>query len=270
MLQPIIISLIVIIIIILSIYINRQHFYFQYSPFGIYFDTFAQRNSLEVSYFDSIEYWKIKRKSESEVNLTNKKVIIFINGNAGNITFRQDIFQKIIDNCDATLYSLNYLSMKNLNIDSIVNLHCKFISDKINHNEFDVNDVIIFGESIGNAIGLEVVKQMSITKFVFYAGFTSISDVICNIIGIKNPTIKNSLRIIIPEFNNYSIIKNKIKNINFKMVMLHPIDDELIPIESVQLMAEKFNIKLIKLEGGHNDGNIKSEHLNFIINILYI
>ena len=105
--------------------------------------------------------------------------------------------------------------MKNLNIDSIVNLHCKFISDKINHNEFDVNDVIIFGESIGNAIGLEVVKQMSITKFVFYAGFTSISDVICNIIGIKNPTIKNSLRIIIPEFNNYSIIKNKIKNINW-------------------------------------------------------
>mgnify|MGYP003330751464 FL=1 len=52
--------------------------------------------------------------------------------------------------------------------------------------------------------------------------------------------------------------------------MLHPIHDELIPFDSVKSMADKFNIELIELEGGHNDGNIKSEHFNFIKSIRVI
>ncbi len=74
---------------------------------------------------------------------------------------------------------------------------------------------------------------------------------------------------IVTEFNNHKIIEKKIRNPDFKIVMLHGRRDELIKFESIKLMANKFNIKLIELNGGHCDSIISKSDFNFLkLNIL--
>jgi hypothetical protein len=266
MVLPVIIAIVIIISIIVLVIINREKNYFHYSPFEIDSTEFIQTNKVTIGYFEGIQYWKIPSKNKvnevKKVDIETKQnnIILFINGNAGNITYRQNIFQNILDGLDLPIYSLDYLSMKDKTIESIIDLHVKFIRYNIKDKNFQLSDIIIFGESIGNAIGLEVVQRMNINRFVFYGGFTKISDVI----QYQSPMRIPFLNLIVTEFDNYKIIDKKIKNKNFKIIMLHATHDELIKFESIESMADKFNINLIELKGGHNDSIITESDFNFI------
>jgi len=271
----------IMIIFIICVYILtiREKFYFHYSSFEIDSTEFIQINSVKVGSFDGIKYWKIpdqvnnktdnktdnktnnktdnktNNKTDNKTNNKTDKVILFINGNAGNITYRQYIFQNIINGMGMPIYSLDYLSMKDKTIEKIIDLHVRFIKTHIKEK-----DIIIFGESIGNAIGLELVNRLDINRFIFYAGFTRISDVIQHLSPIFIPF----LDLIITEFDNCKIIEKKITNPDFKIIMLHGRQDELILYDSIYLLAKKFNIKLIELYGGHNDSYITQEDFNYL------
>jgi hypothetical protein len=270
MILPIILTIIIIIGIIIIIINKRERFYFHYYPFEFDSTEFIQTNKVTIGYFEGIQYWKIpsKNKVDIEINKVNgetNKIILFINGNAGNITYRQNIFQNILDGLGLTIYSIDYLSMENKSIDKIIDLHINFIRFHIREKNFRLDEIIIFGESIGNAIGLEIVQRMSIqgmniNRFVFYTGFTSICDVIQNLCPISLPF----LNLIVTEFNNHKIIEEKIRKSNFKIVMLHGRHDELIKFESIKLLAEKFNIELLELNGGHCDSIISESNFNFL------
>jgi len=263
---PIILTIIIIIGIIITIINKRDRFYFHYYPFELDSTEFIQTNNVEIGQFDGIQYWKIPSKNKiNKVNRETNKIILFINGNAGNITYRQEIFQNILDNIGLTILSIDYLSMKDKSIDKIIDLHINFIRFHIRENNFQLSNIIIFGESIGNAIGLEVSQRMNINRFIFYAGFTKISDVIQHLSPIRIPF----LDMIVTEFDNNKIIEKMIRTPNFKIVMLHGRHDELIKFESIKLLAEKFNIKLIELNGGHCDSIISESYFNFLnLNIL--
>jgi len=252
---PIILTIIIIISIFIYIIKNREKFYFHFSPFEIDSTEFITRNNVEIGSFEGIQYWKI-----NGVNGGTNGVILFINGNAGNITYRQQIFQDILDGLGFTIYSLDYLSMKDKSIDKIIDLHVKFIRFHIREGNFQLSDIIIFGESIGNAIGLEVINRIMINRFIFYAGFTKISDVIQHL----SPIFLPFLDLIVSEFDNYKIIEKMIRKPDFKIVMLHGKSDELIKFESINLLAKKFNIKLLELDGGHNDSIITFSDFNYI------
>jgi len=251
--QPIFIIIIIITINIVYFYLNREKFYFYPNTFKLDPTNFITNYNVEVGTFDEIEYWKIG---------TGKRILIFINGNAGNITYRQSIFENILNNMNVTLYSFDYLQMKNININDVVDLHINFIKHIISKNSIKLEDICIFGESIGNAIGLQVAERIGVKDFIFYCGFTSMADVLHNIIG--NPfnkwINKKWFRYVIPEFNNYKILsKNKMR-----IIMLHGESDELIPYSDVEEMASKLNLHLIKLKGGHNTAEILEKHFDLI------
>ena len=128
--MPIILTIIIIIGIIITIINIREQFYFHYHPFELDSTEFITQNNVEIGQFNGIQYWKIPSKT-NKVDIETNKIIIFINGNAGNITYRQNIFQNILDGLGLTIYSLDYLAMENKSIESIINLHINFIRFQI-------------------------------------------------------------------------------------------------------------------------------------------
>ncbi len=173
-----------------------------------------------------------------------KKVIIYFHGNYGNITMRERILTFLSDSFSARIIAPDYLRIRTVSIKNLVKVANSIIKNVINEG-IDIDDIIIWGESIGCAIALETVSVSAVKNFVMLAGFRSMQDMI-NIM-IKN-FIGKFLKNFVYELDNRKHIKS-IKNIN--MVVLHSKKDELIPYEQVLDMVQELKLEHYEIEGTH-------------------
>jgi predicted esterase len=181
-----------------------------------------------------------------------KKVIIYFHGNYGNITMRERILSFLSDSFNARIIAPDYLRIRTVSIKNLVKVANSIIKNVINEG-IDIDDIIIWGESIGCAIALETVSVSGVKNFVMLAGFRSMRDMIG--IMIKN-FIGRFLKKFVYELNNRNHIKS-IKNIN--MIVLHSKKDELIPYEQVMDMVEELKLEFYEIEGTHAKPIISEE-----------
>ena len=209
------------------------------------FDHFLKKYSYKkykskIGNIDIIDFNKT-----NTTNIKNTKVIVYFQGNHGNITTKERTLKIILDSFNTRVIAVDYLKLKKVSIKNFVKLGNSIIKNLIKEG-VDIDDIIIWGESIGCAIGLEVIALSGVKNFVMMAGFKSMRNmvelILPNIIG-------KQLSKIVDELDNEKTIK---KILNLKMINLHSKEDELIPYEQVKSMTDKLNIEHYEITGTHN------------------
>ena len=203
-------------------------------------------------------------------NLTNPNIMIYFHGNAGNISNRIEIIKELLEIFSETdIYIFDYpgfgLSKGDLNINNIILKSYKVYDYWANHSN-SYKNIILYGESIGAGIMAEVydliIKMKHPIKpkmLIHMNGLPNMRKVVSNIIP---NIIKPFILPWITEFDVENIYYSHKKNLP-KLLLIHAPKDELIPINLVYEMAKRLNLKIIKIDGGHNnpilDDNVKNK-----------
>ena len=164
----------------------------------------------------------------------SKKTILFLHGNAGSLENR--------------IYKLNYF--KDLNLNFLIIAWRGFSgstgkpSEKglyedatsavkwLESNEIYQNNIIIYGESLGTAVGVEIAQNKNFAGIILESPFTSMIEV-----GKKHyPFLPVKLLL----KDKYESI-NKIKNINSPILIMHGKKDKIVPFKMGEKMFKEAN-----------------------------
>lgn len=202
----------------------------------------------------NVKKYKCKVDGVDIIDLPSRKntnkVIVFFHGNFGNIQTRDRILSFLSDSFKCRIVSVDYLHGTEASINNILKITSSIITELV-ENGVDIDDIIIWGESIGCAMGLETIKITGVNNFVMMAGFRRMRDMVEIILG---ENLGKLIKIFIKELDNHKQIKNN-KNIN--MIVLHSKDDDLIPFIQVKKMVDKLKLDFCEIEGTHNVPIIK-------------
>ena len=241
-----------------------------------------QRNLLyhpkENNYFGdellvSIEKVKIKTQDNIELlswhhkkNLEKYKTILFLHGNAGSLENR--------------IHKINHF--KDININFLIIAWRGFNDNKgeptekglyedarsavrwLNSKGANVKDIIIYGESLGTGVAIEIAQNKSFAGIILESPFTSMIDVAKD----KYPYLPVKLLL----KDKYESDK-KIKNINSPILIMHGKVDNLVPFYMGKKMYEEANIPKHSYFSKYDDHmmsydkNLLNNLKNFIIGL---
>jgi len=180
------------------------------------------------------------------------KVVLFCHGNAGNISHRQD---KII--------SLNNIGFSVLIFDYTGFGHSKGVptEEKCYHNacmfadilinKYGRDNIVVYGESLGAAVGAHVVLKYRLPILIIESGLP----------GIKY-YLKSRYRFLSFLgflFNDFNTV-DYLNGYHGRLLVLHCRNDEIISwdnVEKIRNIAEK----VIEMNGGHNTPQIPWEEV---------
>ncbi len=162
------------------------------------------------------------------------KTLLFFHGNAGNLQNR--------------IYKLNDLSKLNLNYLIIayrgfsgnkgkpneIGLYKDSESAKkwLNENGISDDDIILYGESLGTAVAIDLASKYKFAGIILESPFTSM----VKLSKIYYPFLP--VKILLKD--KYESI-NKINNINFPKMVMHGDKDNIVPFSMGKEMFEKFS-----------------------------
>lgn len=225
----------------------REKFYFHPIYYEFNSNEFFQKYSVKEYYYKSCRYWIINSRNKCE------KTLFYLHGNAGNITFRQEIISKLSDNLDCNIVIIDYLCQnKSLSSNTLIQTGI----DIIKNLDLKAENTILFGESIGCAIALEIAKRLKFKNVICMVGFSSMRDMIRHLLG----KIGIFLGLFIGELDNEKIIKENKMNI----LLLNSKSDEIIPFKQTEKLKKLPGVELIEIFGKHNEPEISSETFNYI------
>ncbi len=183
-----------------------------------------------------------------------KASVLFLHGNAGNISHRLDSI-RIFHDLGLSVLIIDYRgygkstgkpSEQGTYIDAETAWDYLVEERKINQDQ-----IIIFGRSLGGAVASWLAEKYSPAGLIMESSFTSVAD-----IGrYYYPYLPTSLLARI----KYASI-NRISNIKSPILIIHSKDDEIIPYSHAeQLLTEAVKEKttqktLMDINGGHNEG----------------
>lgn len=198
---------------------------------------------------------------------TNKPCLVISHGNAGNITNRDYLFEKL-ENYDGDIYCYEYPGFGNcpgtISIMNCVNAHI-FWLEKLSKKYPKID---LWGESIGGGIVIETLCRLDkkkheniinkINKIYLQSTFSSIYNVIKSI----NPTISKFYYLL--SFDDLETHTNLAHNDyiskfrNNEIIILHSKNDEIIPFKEAEInykicKENKLNVKFIEIKGTHNN-----------------
>ena len=119
----------------------------------------------------------------------------------------------------------------------------------LNKKGFNNDSIILFGESIGCHIILNVAKKYNIKNVICYIGFRKTS----NIIKKKLPVLGHFVTLFIYDLNNEKIIKS---SNNLNITFLNSPQDELVDYNDIKDMIEDTNYELLEISGIHKKPTI--------------
>ena len=193
----------------------------------------------------------------------NKPILLYFHGNSFDIGERASRIEKYIKEGWGVVllawrgYSGNYgkPTEKNLYIDGEAAI--KWINDNLN---YDYNQIIIYGESLGSGVAVELGTRYKFKSIILEAPFTSITD-----IASRRYFIYPVKYLIFDHFDNYS----KINKIFSPLLIISGKKDEIVPhFHSKKLFDKAKHPKenLFIDEAIHNnlyDFNIDKNVINF-------
>ncbi len=198
----------------------------------------------------------------SKPNL-NKPLLIYFHGNSFDIGERAYRIKRYIDEGWGVLllawrgYSGNKgkPTEKNLYTDAESAINWAIKNLKTNHNQ-----IIIYGESLGSGVAVEMGTRYNFKSIILEAPFTSITD-----IARKKYFLYPVKYLIFDHFDNYS----KINKVNSPLLIISGKKDEIVPHFHSKILFSKANYPKENVfidEAIHNnlyDFNIDKDVINF-------
>ena len=188
-------------------------------------------------------------------------VLLFSHGNGGNISHRLEKLQMLHElNLDILIYDYRGYGMsKGRPSEAGLYLDAEAMYEFLINEKGDKPDhIIAYGESLGGAVAVELARSHALRGLILEGSFSSIKDIAKHYFPF------------IPTFilkTSYDS-KSKIESIAVPKLIMHSIDDEIIPFKyGVALFdASAGPRKFIILKGGHNDSFLisREEYLSEI------
>ena len=183
-----------------------------------------------------------------------KYTMIFCHGNAGNISHRTDKI-RIFHNMGINIFIFDYRGYgasegKPTEKGLFIDIQAAF--DHVTEAfKIPKEKIIVFGESLGGAVAIDLAHTKDIKALITEDTFTSVKDMAKTVYPFIPSFIYSN------KFNSLA----KIKDIKCAKLIIHSIDDEIVPYHMGQkLFAEAADPKeLLMLRGGHNTSFMDSE-----------
>ena len=209
---------------------------------------------------DKYHAWFIQGTNEKSI--TQNKCILFFHGNAGNISFRLGYIEKLYE-LGFSLLFFDYpgfgLSSGVPNENSCIKCSEQFFNYLVNDKNFDKNNIIFYGESIGGSIASSVANIFNIKYLILQSTFTDIKEIVKNIIRINIYIVDNNIG-----FETLKNIKTRhtLNKLNKKMktLVIHSNEDELIHNKYAEELGVYSDILYI-CSGSHSNVNIDSDFI---------
>ncbi|RJP34245.1 MAG: alpha/beta hydrolase [Candidatus Omnitrophota bacterium] len=179
--------------------------------------------------------------------------LLFCHGNGGNITYRVDSLRQF-HSIGLNTFIFDYrgygksegkLSEKGTYTDAAAAF------EWLQNRNPDL-PLILFGRSLGAAIAIDLAMNVKANALICESGFTSIADRGQELFPFLPVRLINTIR--------YDSIA-KIPSITIPLLVIHSVDDEIIPIHHGQKLfdAAPEPKEFLTIHGGHNDGFFLSE-----------
>lgn len=177
-----------------------------------------------------------------------KATFLFFHGNAGNISHRLEKL-KIFYDLGIETFIMDYSgygksegspSEKNLYKDGFATY-----THATQQRQIDPARILLYGESLGSSVAIEVALQEQVAGIILEGAFTSLKELASKHMPFLSFLAAN-------EYNNLE----KIGRIKVPLLFIHPKNDEICPFEEALRLYEKAPLpkKSVWLErGGHND-----------------
>ncbi len=185
-----------------------------------------------------------------------KTTLLFLHGNAGNISHRLDSIE-IFHNLNINVFIFDYRGYGNS--DGKANEQNTYDDAKtawdylLKHKKIKPEDIIIFGRSIGGTIAAELATRVKAKGVILESTFTDIKE----LAGDMYPFIPKQLI----KFN-YGVTQH-LKNINSPTLIIHSEDDEVVAFKYGQKIYEdaKEPKTFVRINGDHDHGFMESEEV---------
>lgn len=181
-----------------------------------------------------------------------KKIVIFCYGNSYNITWKTPQLNKLANTFKCPIICIDYLRSKDVTLSNMFDRTSKLINGLISKG-FDKSNIILFGESLGCAIALQVASKFKIPNVISYIGFRSMKDIAKE----KIPLFGYVVAFFINELDNQSIIQGN----NFNITLLNSPDDRLVNFSHIKEMSKITGAELLEIKGPHSKPEISDEVL---------
>jgi len=181
-----------------------------------------------------------------------KRVILFCHGNAGNISHRQE---KIL-----ALYNLGYSVLifdysgfgqsKGVPSEEMCYANSSMFVEYLLRNGYRINDIILYGESLGAPVAINTAKKYGITWIILEGGIPGIAS----LVEEWFPSMGTYLSLF---FNDFCT--DNIRNLqNTKILLLHCEKDKIVPYHHAEKLSE-YCTELVPMYGTHNNPEIPWE-----------
>ncbi len=177
-------------------------------------------------------------------------VILFLHGNAGNITINEPNIKYLVD-AGASFLMIDYpgygLSPGEVSEQNLYQAASKAYRYLTESKGWELNQVIINGQSLGGAVAIDLASKVPSRSVIVESSFPSLA----HIAEHHYPWIPFP-KLWLKQYNSIS----KIKNIKSPLLFIHGAKDELLPVAFTEQLYEAANeskYKIILPDLGHND-----------------
>lgn len=185
-----------------------------------------------------------------------KDTVLFCHGNAGNISHRLEKIA-IFHNMGLNVFIFDYRGYgksqgspgeKGLYKD--VEAAYQYL---ISSGDISPDNIIAYGESIGGAVAIDLATKQKVKALITEETFSSVKDMVKIIYPFLPYFIFQS------RFDSVS----KIKNIKVPKLIIHSVDDEIVPFRLGEKLfdAAAPPKEFLKIRGGHNTAFLDSDEL---------
>jgi fermentation-respiration switch protein FrsA (DUF1100 family) len=187
--------------------------------------------------------WFIKAKNP-------KATLLYCHGNAGNISHRLEVIQ-ILNKLNLNVFIFDYRGYgRSEGSPSEAGLYkdCEAAYDYlIKRDDISKEKIVAFGKSIGANVAIDLASKRNLAGLISYGGFTSAYDMGRRIF----PFLPLFKWIVTVKYD----AKDKIKDISTPKLIIHSIDDEIVPFELGKRLFEAAQKpkEFYQMRGGHNE-----------------
>jgi len=186
-------------------------------------------------------------------NKNAKYTLILAHGNAGNISHRTEKILMFHD-LGLNVFVFDYRgygrsqgqpSEQGLYMD--LRAAYRYVVSK---EEVPGQDIILYGESIGGSVAIDLARRVAVRAVITEGTFTSVKDMA----GIAFPVIPYFI------FSSKYDSVSKIKDVACPKLIIHSVDDEIVPFQLGEKLykSAKEPKRFLKLRGGHNTAFLES------------
>jgi len=221
------------------IYFPAKNFEFTPQDYGLKYDNvyFMTKDNIRLN------GWFIPAENP-------KATILYFHGNAGNISHRLEVIE-IFNRLNLNVFIFDYRGYgRSEGKPSETGLYkdSEAAYDYlIQRKDVSKDRIIAFGKSIGANVAIDLASKKNVALLIVYSGFTCAYDMGKRIFPFL-PLFKWIVKV---KFD----AENKIRDIKIPKLIIHSIDDEIVPFELGKKLFEAAAVpkEIYSLRGGHNE-----------------